>query len=156
MKKVVNVVFYKFYSAQEEIKERKQAVVFYDDGNTTKIVALTEINKYGTSTTTTLGAPYWANSSDYDWIAGATIATEEDETIALNDMNGRYNTTQILNYISANNKTAEAATATNLYAPSVCGTGSMCAKGNWYLPAAGELWSTCQNYNIINILFVIN
>ena len=32
MKKVINVVFYKFYSGNEDVKEREQACLFYDDG----------------------------------------------------------------------------------------------------------------------------
>ena len=37
MKKVINVVFYKFYSAQEDVKEREQACLFYDDGTVASV-----------------------------------------------------------------------------------------------------------------------
>ena len=37
MKKVINVVFYKFYSAQEDVKEREQACIFYDDGTVASV-----------------------------------------------------------------------------------------------------------------------
>ena len=126
-------------------------VVFYDDGSTTKIVALKDITKTGAS-----GSEYmaWANSSDYNWSTGATQSS--NETTAFNDMNGKYNTSKILSYISANSKTAEAATATSLYAPSVCGTGSMCAKGNWYLPSAGELYTLYSNKSTLNSKFTSN
>ena len=126
-------------------------VVFFDDGSTTKIVALTDIKKDGTSGSATM---YWASKTDYNWSTGATQSS--DATTALNDMNGKYNTSKILSYISANSKTAEAATATSLYAPSVCETGSICAKGNWYLPAAGELWTLYSNKTTLNSKFTSN
>ena len=44
----------------------------------------------------------------------------------------------------------QAATATNLYAPSVCTTDSICAKGKWYLPALGELVMMYNNLNSID------
>ena len=119
-------------------------VVFYNDSSTTKIIALTDINESGEAVIKTIS---WG-SGDLNWSASGFITGSS--STALTDMNGRYNTTHILNYLTTNNKTSIAAPAVNSYAPSTCRTGSMCAKGNWYLPAAGELWSTCQNYNIIN------
>ena len=126
-------------------------VVFYDDENITKIVALTDITKDGTSRSEKMS---WANSSSYDWNTGATQTSVE--STALKDTNGKYNTQKILAYIKANRRTAEAATATSLYAPSVCRTGSICAKGNWYLPAAGELWTLYSNKATLNSKFTSN
>lgn len=65
-------------------------------------------------------------------------------------MDGKANTSTILAYASANGKTVQAATATSKYAPSVCGSGTMCAKGNWYLPALGELWMMYNNLSTID------
>ena len=122
-----------------------------EDGVSSKLVALTDIDTTGASGSSTM---YWANSLDYIWSTGATKSS--DETTAFNDMNGKYNTSKILSYISANSKTAEAATATSKYAPSVCETGSICAKGNWYLPAAGELWTLYNNKATLNSAFTSN
>ena len=114
-------------------------VVFYNDSAMTKIVALTDIDSNGSPN---IARIYWANQSDYQWITEATNRT-----------NGKDNTDKILSYISAHNKVAPAATATSLYAPDVCISGSTCSQGNWYLPAIGELNTLYINKDIINNSF---
>ena len=37
MKKVLNIVFYNFYSEKEDVKERQQACIFYDDGTVASV-----------------------------------------------------------------------------------------------------------------------
>lgn len=37
MKKVLNIVFYNFYSKKEDVKERQQACIFYDDGTVASV-----------------------------------------------------------------------------------------------------------------------
>ena len=125
-------------------------VVFYDDGKTTKIVALTDIN--------TNGEP--ANGAYLDWstsildskcyydVNGLTNITDKD--IAIKDMDGKSNTQKILAYVQSKGYEAQAATATSKYAPSVCANGSICGAGEWYLPALGELEVLNNNWSSIN------
>ena len=120
-------------------------IVFYNDTTTTKIIALTDIDEAG-DTTDKLTAIEWTGSSyePYSWSSGATRADYEDT--AKNDKNGKNNTKKILSYITTNTLPAEAAISTSLYAPITCEIGSICAKGNWYLPSAGELYSISSNW----------
>ena len=37
MKKVVNIVFYKFFSEKEDVQIREQACIFYDDGTVASV-----------------------------------------------------------------------------------------------------------------------
>lgn len=69
------------------------------------------------------------------------------------DINGKNNTNIILTYASANNTTTQAATATSLYYPSICTSGTFCGKGEWYLPAMGELITIYNNLNTIDNAF---
>ena len=124
-------------------------VVFYNDSTVTKIVALTNVDSTGAPSSSSV--MYWANVSDYNWGTGAT--QNSNVSIAFEDMNGKYNTDKILSYVSTMNKTAEAVMATRLYAPSICEIGSFCAKGNWYMPAAGEVWSLYNNKALLNKSF---
>jgi len=114
-------------------------IVYYDDGSTTRIVALKDINKSGVASSATY--MYWSTSSSgsYSYDVTGNITETTNETTAAADMNGKSNTQAILSYIASNGYTAEAATATSKYAPSVCASGSMCGAGEWYLPALGEL-----------------
>ena len=123
-------------------------VVFYNDNITTKIVALTNVDTTGYATTSVSARMSWANETDYSWNTGATQSSVASS--AFIDKNGKYNTNKILSYISNNSKAAEAATATNIYAPNICGSGSICSKGKWYLPAAGELEIQYSNRDVIN------
>ena len=113
----------------------------------TKIVALSDIDSSGAPESASIN---WSTSysGNYSYTTGATSA--EYESTAKNDMNGKYNTEKILSYIASNDNTAMATTATSLYAPRVCEIGAFCAKSNWYLPAAGELWILYSNKAIIN------
>ena len=125
-------------------------VVFYDNGNTTKIVALTDINANGQSANPT--SLHWSTSSSnsnytYD-VDGLTNYT--DENTAIKDMDGKSNTQKILSYIKSKGYTAQAATATSKYAPSACANGSICGAGEWYLPALGELVTLYNNKSAID------
>ena len=104
-------------------------------GKETKIIALTDIDTTGSPNSKSM---YWTSSSDYGETTGITQTS--DHNTAVNDTNGKYNTSKILSYASASGKTVEAATATSLYAPNVCSSDTICAKGNWHLPAIGELY----------------
>ncbi len=129
-------------------------VVFYDDGKTTKIVALTDVNASGQASSAT--GLYWSTSSiktDYVYydVDGLTNISGYDGWDAANeDMDGKSNTQKILAYIKSKGYTAQAATATSKYAPSVCANGSICGAGEWYLPAFGELWILHHNESTIN------
>ena len=125
-------------------------VVFYDDGNTTKIVALKDINASGQASSAI--HLYWSTSSSnsnytYD-VDGLTNYT--DENTAIKDMDGKSNTQKILSYIKSKGYTAQAATATSKYAPSVCANGSICGAGEWYLPSLGELETLYNNKSTID------
>ncbi len=123
-------------------------VVFYDDGSTTKIVALTDVNASGgqASSGQTIN---WSddNNTTYD-VDGLTNFTRKNE--AIQDMDGKSNTQKILAYIQSKGYDAQAATATSKYAPSVCANGSICGTGEWYLPALGELVTQYNNISTIN------
>ena len=114
-------------------------VVFYDDGTTTKIVAPSNINRYGTESDDS--NIYWSDCNlsqcKPSYYTGNSYCHTDTE--AINDMDGNRNTNIILSYIASNDYEADAATATSLYAPSVCDSGTYCGKGKWYLPALGEL-----------------
>ena len=122
-------------------------VVFYNDSSTTKIIALTAIDKDGMASEGV--TVYWSNGAANQVEYSTGVLQTEDTSLAKNDMNGKYNTDKILAYIASTGRNAEATTATSLYAPNVCGTGSVCAKGKWYLPAAGELVIIAQNNQAI-------
>jgi len=115
-------------------EETAIGVVFYSDASTTKIIALTDINKDGNSSSSKL---YWstAASSTYIYETGNSYCT----TSCTNDIDGKRNTSTILSYISSTGYTSQAATATSLYAPDACTLGTYCGKGEWYLPSMGEL-----------------
>ena len=122
-------------------------VVFYDDGNTTKIVALKDVNANGQVSSAT--GLYWSEYNNYSYdVDGLTNFTNANE--AVKDMDGKSNTQKILSYIKSKGYTAQAATATSKYAPSVCGNGSVCGAGEWYLPALGELMTLYDNRSTIN------
>ena len=57
---------------------------------------------------------------------------------------------KILSYIKSQGYTAQAATTTSKYAPSVCANGSICGAGEWYLPALGELVTLYDNISTIS------
>ena len=122
-------------------------VVFFDDGTATKIVALSDINAEGEESSTT--KLYWTSSSSSDYIDIPNVLTTEDATAATDDTDGKYNTKQIVEYSSANGYGYEAAGATQKYAPSACSSGTYCGKGEWYLPALGELWAIYNNLSTI-------
>jgi len=121
-------------------------VVFFDDGTTTKIVALHNIDENGENSSKQL---YWTTSNGNDYYDIPNLTNHEMDT-AITDMDGKTNTSIILSYASANGKTVQAATATRKYAPSVCSGGTICAKGNWYLPAMGELWTMYNNLSTVD------
>ena len=77
----------------------------------------------------------------------------DNGSIAITDSDGRKNTDIILAYIKENNHVAQAATASSMYAPNVCSSGSFCGKGKWYLPALGELYTISENITIIKSSF---
>jgi len=119
-------------------------VVFFDDGTTTKIVALNDIDENGEESGAT--AMYWSTSSDGTWSYNTGNRYYNTATAAKTDMNGKNNTANIL----ATGKPSTAATATSKYSPSVCkGTGTFCDVSNWYLPALGELNTIYNNFGII-------
>ena len=124
-------------------------VVYFDNGSTTKIVALKDINANGQASSAT--GLYWSTNSSgnysYD-VDGLTNIT--DESTAIKDMDGKSNTQKILSYIKSKGYTAQAATATSKYAPSVCANGSICGAGEWYLPALGELVTQYNNISTIS------
>jgi len=124
-------------------------VVYFDDGTTTKIVALNDIDENGEESSAT--GIYWSTSSSgtnsYD-VTGLTNISSESSAIA--DMDGKSNTSAILSYIASKGYIAQATTATSLYVPSACkGTGVFCDVGNWYLPALGELYTVYNNLSNI-------
>ena len=123
-------------------------IVFYDDGETIKIVALTDVNASGgqASSGQTIN---WSddNNTTYD-VDGLTNYSYRDE--AIKDMDGKSNTQKILSYIKSKGYPAQAATATSKYAPSICANGSICGAGEWYLPALGELITLYNNKSTIN------
>ena len=125
-------------------------IVFYDDGETIKIVALTDINADGQASSTTYlyWSTSWGNSNRYYDVDGLTNYSYIDE--ATEDMDGKSNTQKILSYIKSKGYPAQAATATSKYAPSVCANGSICGAGEWYLPALGELMILYVNVSTIN------
>ena len=122
-------------------------VVFFDDGTVTKIVGLKNINSSGIEGNLVV---YWTSSNTRDYYDIPNLTNYSLSTDAEKDTNGKSNTATILAYASANGKTVQAATATSLYAPNVCGSETMCAKGNWYLPAMGELWMMYNNLSTID------
>jgi len=112
-------------------------VVFFDDGTTTKIVSLSDIDENGEESEN--ASMYWSTSSDgiYSYSTGSPYyATHSD---VFKDTEGQNNTNTILSYVASKGYTAEAATATGKYSPNVCASGTFCEKGKWYLPALGEL-----------------
>jgi len=122
-------------------------VVFFDDGTTTKIVALNDIDNNGIASNGYHTPWTTPNSSDYYDIPNLTNYTSE--STALTDMDGKSNTSTILSYASANGKTVQAATATSKYAPNVCDSSTFCGRGEWYLPALGELYTISKNFRAI-------
>ena len=125
-------------------------VVFYDNGSTTKIVALKDINASGQASSAT--GLYWSTSSSnsnnsYD-VDGLTNISDNDT--AMKDMDGKSNTQKILSYIKSKGYPAQAVTATSKYTPSVCANGSICEAGEWYLPALGELVALYDNKSTID------
>ena len=124
-------------------------IVFYDDGETIKIVALTDINASGQASSAT--RLYWSTDKTGNYSYDVDGLTNFDsESTAIKDMDGKSNTQKILSYIKSKGYTAQAATATSKYAPSVCANGSICGAGEWYLPALGELVTLYDNRSTIN------
>ncbi len=122
-------------------------IVFYDDGETIKIVALTDINASGQASSAT--GLYWSANSNYSYDVDG-LTNYHSKSTAIKDMDGKSNTQKILSYIKSKGYTAQAATATSKYAPSVCANGSICGTGEWYLPALGELVTQYNNISTIN------
>ena len=117
-------------------------VVFFDDGNTTKIIALRDINSEGKEEN---GSKlYWATSTSGNY--RYNITTLSDVSISRSDMDGKGNTEKAYAYISANNVPSQTITAIMLYAPQICNSTSFCGVGKWYLPAAGEFGIIADNY----------
>ncbi len=128
-------------------------VVYYDDGKTTKVVALTYINASGDQDTGGVPAITWStpySDSDIYSYDVSGLTNFDSESTAIKDMDGKSNTQKILSYIKSKGYTAQAATATSKYAPSVCANGSICGAGEWYLPALGELQIIWTNVAIID------
>jgi len=105
--------------------------VFYVDSSKVKIVALKGINSSAQEATDTV---YWG--SDYYDIPNLV---NYEPTYAVEDMDGKNNTHEILSYATSNGKTIPAITAVSKYAPSACSSDSVCGVGKWYLPSLGEL-----------------
>lgn len=128
-------------------------VVYYDDGKTTKVVALTYVNASGDQDTGGFPAVTWStpySDSDIYSYDVSGLTNFDNASSAVKDMDGKSNTQKILSYIKSKGYIAQAATATNKYAPSVCANGSICGAGEWYLPALGELQTIWTNVAIIN------
>ena len=128
-------------------------VVYYDDGKTTKVVALKNVTgSGGQASVASISLPWstaYSNSDIYSYdVSGLT--NFDNASSAVKDMDGKSNTQKILSYIKSKGYTAQAATATNKYAPSVCANGSICGAGEWYLPALGELQTIYDNREIID------
>ena len=128
-------------------------VVYYDDGKTTKVVALKNVTgSGGQASVASISLPWstaYSNSDIYSYdVSGLT--NFDNASSAVKDMDGKSNTQKILSYIKSKGYTAQAATATNKYAPSVCPNGSICGAGEWYLPALGELQTIYDNREIID------
>jgi len=126
-------------------------VVYFDDGETTKIVALKDINASGTASGTASSATSmcWTSSSSSDYYDIPNLTNYSSINDSEKDMDGKTNTSTILSYASANGKTVQAATATSKYSPSVCASGTFCGQGEWYLPALGELVTIYNNLSKI-------
>ena len=113
-------------------------------------MALTDINASGqASSATALNWSTSSSNSNYHYNVDG-LTDFNDGNAAIKDMDGKSNTQKILSYIKSMGYTAQAATATSKYAPSVCANGSICGAGEWYLPALGELWTLYNNISTIN------
>lgn len=130
-------------------------VVFYDDGYTTKIIALHDINKNGQA------VDKQNSGTKMAWAQNATNADIQcqsydieglSNSIGVADMNGFENTKTILDFANWKNNTSDprcwtrAARAAYVYQPDVCEADSFCGAGKWYLPALGELAYIYDNY----------
>ena len=126
-------------------------VVFFDDGTTTKIVALSDVDENGEEGNDAYIA--WSENRGYYYYYETGVMITTNASLAITDNDGRKNTDIILAYIKENNHIAQAATASNLYAPSICASDSFCGKGKWYLPALCELYTISENIIIIRSSF---
>jgi len=124
-------------------------VVFFDDGTTTKIVALHNVDENGEEKNTAL---HWLGTDDLnDDYDVPNLTKFNNESDAIKDMNGKNNTNAILAFSASDGHKVQAATATNLYAPdNICSNGMFCKQGEWYLPALGELVTIYNNLNTID------
>jgi len=96
-------------------------VVFYDDGTTTKIVALSNIDENGNEGNAFLA---WGER-DYNI---PDLLDCENSYSCYTDIDGKSNTNIIVSHALASGKPAPAAIATNKYSPSICGIGTFCEK----------------------------
>jgi len=123
-------------------------VVFYVSGAQVRAVALNGINSSGQASATPRMNWSTTGYGEYDKVSGydvTDLANITSEATAKSDMNGKSNTQKMLAYTTATGNKTTAGTACSLYAPTACTTGSFCAKGNWYLPALGELTTIYNN-----------
>jgi len=130
-------------------------VVYYSDGYTTKIVALTNVDASGTPNNKSLR---WlgTNMTNYAYSV-PNVTKAASASSAQQDMEGKNNTDALLAVSTAGEYATPAATATSLYAPTICSNDNYCGIGKWYLPAAGELYTMYSNLvNIDNALTVVN
>ena len=115
------------------LDEKPIGIVFDEDNRLA--VALRDVLEDGSEGDRTLK---WSNNAyDIPDLENCAMADGEDSTVVSCAVDGRQNTTAILNCGSACGGTP-AATAANLYQPSLC-TADFCKAGKWFLPSMRDL-----------------
>ena len=117
-------------------------MIYYSDGtcsslyNATKSIAGIVVEKDKLILSKPVTMPWASTRTD---VSGITNITSSDT--AKNDMNGKSNTAAIVSAYSSDTASNNAAKYCNSYTGGISGT-----EGEWYLPAAGELYTYLYGY----------
>lgn len=118
-------------------------LIYYMDNSMIKVVGLTDIDVDGNPSASAKLAwsrPQDGIASPESLSFNVPSLTDRTSLNRLLDMDGNTNTNTILTYINSTGRTAQAAQAVKLYAPTGCTVSSSCSTGKWYLPSFRELY----------------